>query len=937
MSLSRRDFLQGVSAAALMVGSLAPARPIAAITPQTGSSREPSGKVQIGIGGQSMGMFNNFALAGQDVHNGLGNLIGSGGALNLNSDGYPQGTLTATIGAVFFLSSDITTSTDMVIRWAGSTGTGAISIALGQWIERGRSGFVSGGMFKGTNGRVVFRFTTVNGFSTQPYGCRFDFAAGTYTNLSGLVICRLADEARAVDNKTPEAMLNDAWIEAVKGCNPKTIRVMGLVNPNNGNNVSQHAHRRPWKTGICMYGSRWVPECWSGAFSGSTAFAASAPPGWKGLVDGAVVQGFGISTMTGGLPTLNVAGTGAFPIDNMNGSFLTITIGGTVAVGDVVSATFSQSILNNGSPRTVSFTTTATTQANAAAGLAAVINSDTVLQTAGVHATNPAIGGTPNQITIIFDSRVENGPMALTAAATTGAETMTVSHGSGGQKANTAVSYTFDAVLGKWLMGYTALQTQVPLEFCVAIANRCNANLWYTLPPHIDDASVSQITQYVRDHLNPNLHFYLEYGNEWWNSGGGFPQFFWADKRGRVLGLNYYQFVGLRNKQIMDLATTAWSPRSMSQLRRTTMHAMQPDGAFSGSALDSFRLKGQGLKNSTVTAAGKAVYASAINADYTVAPHRPVDATDVIGYANYWAGTSIPQFDANWVGFAGLQHGGPDVLASGDLPPKTGLIGAANDYFKNVGNDRSNALDFIDWDVRGGLVINVGVAVTFSGDTVTVASKWPVLAIGQQVTFKITSGGPLPSPLVEYRNYFIVAVPKSNVFKFSTTQGGSPITVSGGAGTFAYANSGVYGENLNSLVYSSSGNTFKKWDDYYATWDAPRALLGLPPLDCELYEGGFSAEVPAVAFFSGKLGFNASDATTYGGPTGRIKTLLTAYKNDARFKKACLDFFGAFKSLSHSKTPVNFIIDGGNQWGMYPTATMIGTTPFKSYDAVRDF
>jgi hypothetical protein len=769
-----------------------------------------------------------------------------------------------------------------------------------------------------------------------------------------------------------------------------------------------------------MYGSRWVPECWSGAFSGSTSYAASAPPGWKGLVDGAVVQGYGISTMTGPIPTLNVAGTGAFPIDNMNGTFLTISIGGGVATGDVVTATFTQSILNGGSPRTVAYTVTAATQANAAAGLAAVINSDAALRTAGVQATSPAIGGTPSQITIIFDSRVENGPMTLTAAATTGAGTMAVSHGSGGQRANSAVSYTFDAVLGKWLMGYTALQTQVPLEFCVAIANRCNANLWYTLPPHIDDTSVSQISQYVRDHLNANLKLYLEYGNEWWNSGAGFPQVFWADKRGRVLGLNNHQFIGLRNKQIMDLAKAAWSPRTLSQLRRTTMHAMQPDGAFSGSALDLYRLKGQGLNNATLTAAGKSVYASAVIKDYSVSPHRPIDATDVIGYADYWAGRCMPQSDGNWFLYNAMLVGGPDTLTSGDTLPKTGLIGAADDYFNNVGNGRSNALDFMDFDVRVGLAIGLRAAarnVTFSGTTVTnTTGGYPFLGVGCQVMFKLNSGTALPTPLVQFRNYWIVSVGgNGSTFSISDTQGGPPISFSDGSGTFGFTTSAAYAETMSALQYQSTGgaNSFRTWEDYYATWDSPRSALGFPPLDVELYEGGFSATIPSLVNvlnsstgvkgwsftvagnitsnvltvtaigidpitaapgtifvnqtiaaagqtckvtgqISGTTGgpgqytvtsipnansgmFASSQADTYFGAGQRFHTLLTAYKNDLRFKRACMDFFGAFKSLPHSRTPVHFIIDGGSQWGMYPTATIIGTTPYKSYDAVRDF
>ena len=57
-----------------------------------------------------------------------------------------------------------------------------------------------------------------------------------------------------------------------------------------------------------------------------------------------------------------------------------------------------------------------------------------------------------------------------------------------------------------------------PLEIMVDLANRLNADPWFTIPHAADDAFVQQYATYVKQHLNPNLKPHIEYSNETWNT-----------------------------------------------------------------------------------------------------------------------------------------------------------------------------------------------------------------------------------------------------------------------------------------------------------------------------------------------------------------------------------------------------------------------------------
>lgn len=75
-----------------------------------------------------------------------------------------------------------------------------------------------------------------------------------------------------------------------------------------------------------------------------------------------------------------------------------------------------------------------------------------------------------------------------------------------------------------------------PLEIMVELANRLNADPWFTIPHEADDALVQRYATYVKEHLHSNLKPHIEYSNETWNTL--FTQGGYMIDRGMKLGLD---------------------------------------------------------------------------------------------------------------------------------------------------------------------------------------------------------------------------------------------------------------------------------------------------------------------------------------------------------------------------------------------------------------
>lgn len=98
------------------------------------------------------------------------------------------------------------------------------------------------------------------------------------------------------------------------------------------------------------------------------------------------------------------------------------------------------------------------------------------------------------------------------------------------------------------------------------------------------------------------------------------------------------------------------------------------------------------------------------------------------------------------------------------------------------------------------------------------------------------------------------------------------------------------------------------------------------------YEGAMEGTFPSTSRCTA-IGIS----TTYGGATGKIAILLTAYKNDVLFKQLILDWISTYIEMPHSSDPGWYTFEGGSQWALYPGLQGIYATPFKSFDALEEF
>lgn len=96
-----------------------------------------------------------------------------------------------------------------------------------------------------------------------------------------------------------------------------------------------------------------------------------------------------------------------------------------------------------------------------------------------------------------------------------------------------------------------------PIEIMVALANKLNADPWFSIPHKANNNFVRQQARYVKNNLKPGLKAYVEYTNEAWNSI--FTQAHYVKDMGERMQLDEdrdkggYKYFSLRSVQIFDM------------------------------------------------------------------------------------------------------------------------------------------------------------------------------------------------------------------------------------------------------------------------------------------------------------------------------------------------------------------------------------------------
>ena len=89
-----------------------------------------------------------------------------------------------------------------------------------------------------------------------------------------------------------------------------------------------------------------------------------------------------------------------------------------------------------------------------------------------------------------------------------------------------------------------SLDTGVPLEVMIDLANETCSEPWFNIPHRADDEYVRNAAQLIHERLAPDLRVWVEYSNETWN--GIFEQAAYVDAQGLALGLSDDAFIAGR-------------------------------------------------------------------------------------------------------------------------------------------------------------------------------------------------------------------------------------------------------------------------------------------------------------------------------------------------------------------------------------------------------
>jgi hypothetical protein len=209
----------------------------------------------------------------------------------LDANGYPTEIVSDGVGTVFYIPYSHRTTT-WKVRW---TGTSARITCTGGFDQTA------------TDGEFTF----------DPGNTRIDLRIRAGTDLSSLEFFHPDDEALLDAGK----IFNTRFLDRLAYLRPGTIRDLDGQH-NNITNIRYWADRKPLDY-VYWHGDELRASMYAGETTNSgDDYSCSAPPGWTGLVDKAIVIARINATSTGTEPTLDVDETGAKTIRDLSGNEL---------------------------------------------------------------------------------------------------------------------------------------------------------------------------------------------------------------------------------------------------------------------------------------------------------------------------------------------------------------------------------------------------------------------------------------------------------------------------------------------------------------------------------------------------------------------------------------------------------------------------------------
>lgn len=209
----------------------------------------------------------------------------------LSANGFPTSIVDDGVGTVFFIPYSHRTTT-WKVRW---TGTSARITATGGFDQTA------------TDGEFTF----------DPGDTRIDLRIRAGTDISSLEFFHPDDEALLDAGN----IFNTRFLDRLAYLRPGIIRDLDGQN-SNATNIRYWADRKPLGYAY-WFGDELRASMYGGVTTNSgDDYSCSAPSGWTGLVDKAIVSVKFNANSTGVTPTLNVGGTGAKTIRDKSGDEL---------------------------------------------------------------------------------------------------------------------------------------------------------------------------------------------------------------------------------------------------------------------------------------------------------------------------------------------------------------------------------------------------------------------------------------------------------------------------------------------------------------------------------------------------------------------------------------------------------------------------------------
>lgn len=492
----------------------------------------------------------------------------------------------------------------------------------------------------------------------------FGFGPGTYTSLTSVIMCRLADynadnTCQTQSGKTLWAGgFSDDYISALATLRPHHIRFLDANNNvfrvppdwNGSPSTSSFTYRNPeqWFAMSNWFGSD-VTNTSSYAVSCSSPCTYTLNSGAPR--DGDFFHFYVTNANTVANPTLTITDinsvtSSAIPLMGESNQRTVVQMTGSASSGDTVAMQFNSSCLSGGTHTTSAYTVTGgDTLASISGQLVNIINADATLiaQPIVVSARNPngssgvVYYGYANNACAVTSSLVVAGSGSRTETANIG--TMAINGGSANNLvADTIYTGIYNALQQAIIVNTSdkggvsaAWPWSVQMALAADVSKKSSLQVGCWLQPNLlwSNASFTSLVNYANANQCPGGTIF-ELSNEmcWMFSNPETGQGI-ALANSVGLGSDCLAYYELRQRQLWGIASSAFGGLS-GNLVTTSM--------FQLSGIVSSKLAGTTLCG---TSCGNTAYQNAIGADYNVSPNRPVDYTRVVGEAPYYQGAIL--------------------------------------------------------------------------------------------------------------------------------------------------------------------------------------------------------------------------------------------------------------------------------------------------------